>query len=77
MKKPLFTLNPEQQEEVREVLKHYFTEEFELEIGNLQADIFIDFLSEHVGKHYYNLGVSDTMQAIKEKAEDLVLLLKD
>jgi uncharacterized protein (DUF2164 family) len=76
-KQPQILLSKERKEEIREVLKKYFAEELEIELSSLQADIFIEFLSNHVGKHYYNLGVLDVIAAIKEKSEDLVLLMKE
>lgn len=74
---PLFQFTKEQQEEMRVALQKYFIEELEIELGNLQTDIFIDYLSEHIGKKYYNLGVLDVIQAIKAKTDDLVLLIKE
>lgn len=72
-----FHLTKEQKEDMKEILRHYFHDELDVELGNLEADILIDFLSEHIGKYYYNLGVVDVMAAIKEKTDDLILLMKD
>jgi uncharacterized protein (DUF2164 family) len=72
-----FKFPKEQLEELRAVIKGYFLDELEMEIGDLQADLFIEFLNEHVGKQYYNLGVTDAIAAIKDKTDDLVLLIKD
>lgn len=74
---PQFQFSKEQTEEVRETLKTYFDSELEIELGNLQAVMFIDFLNQHIGKQYYNLGIADAMAAIKEKTDDLVLLIKE
>ena len=76
-KESQFPLSKEQKEEIRETLKHYFVDELEMDLGDLQVDIFMQFLSDRVGKHYYNLGVVDAMAGIKEKAADLVLLIKE
>jgi len=74
---PDFQFTKEQTEVLRDALKKYFADEFELEIGDLQADLFIEFLNKQVGKEYYNRGVLDTIEALKEKSADLVLLIKD
>ncbi len=70
-------LSREQQDEVKELLKKYCAQEFDIELGNLQSDMFIDFLSENVGKYYYNLGITSAIATMKEKTEDLVLLIKE
>lgn len=72
-----FQFTKEQQEELREALKEYFVTELDTDLGNLQSDMLIEFLHENVGKHYYNLGVTDTIAGIEEKAKDLVLLIKE
>jgi uncharacterized protein (DUF2164 family) len=74
---PDFQFTKEQTEALRDSLKKYFADEYELEIGDLQADFFIEFLNKQVGKEYYNRGVLDTIEALKEKSADLVLLIKD
>jgi uncharacterized protein (DUF2164 family) len=72
-----FHFSKEQTDELRAAIQGYFLDELDLEIGTLQADLFIAFLNEKIGKHYYNLGVTDTIAALKDKAEDLVLLMKE
>jgi uncharacterized protein (DUF2164 family) len=72
-----FTFSPEQLEEMRLALKKYFADELEVEVGDLQVDLFIQFLNDQIGKEYYNLGVKDAIQKMKTAADDLVLLVKD
>lgn len=76
-KSRMFQFSKEQSEELRAAIKAYFFDELEIEIGDLQAELFIEFLDKEVGKKYYNLGVTETIRAIKEKSDDLVLLIKD
>ena len=77
MKNTPYPFSKDQQAEIREALKKYFLTELEIEISDLQADLMIRFLDEKVGRYYYNLGVMDTMTAVKEQAENLVLLIKE
>jgi len=58
-------------------IKNYVLENYDIEIGNLQAEIFLDFISEHLGAYYYNQGVSDSMTFMVDKVEDFYLLMKD
>ena len=74
---PKFSFSKEETDKMREYIKSYFLDELEIEIGTLQTELFIDFLNEKIGKHYYNLGVTDTIKALKEKSDDLVLLIRD
>lgn len=73
----ILTLTKEQKQDLIDHLKTYFDHELDVELGDLQADLFLEFLNTNVGKHFYNQGVTDTIQALREKAEDLQLLLKD
>ncbi len=67
----------EELQDLREAIQAYFLDELDMEIGTLQADLFIEFLQTNVGKQFYNRGVQDTIKALREKTEDLVLLLKE
>lgn len=71
------TFPAEKHQALRDELKAYFLDELDLEIGSLQTDLLIEFLTKNVGQHFYNQGVMDAQQVIKEKAADLVLLLND
>ena len=77
MKNDTFVLSKEQHEELRAALQAYLLDQLDMEVGTLQTDLFIEFLSEQIGKTFYNLGVTDTIAAVREKSEDLVLLLKE
>ncbi len=78
MKKPTpLPLPKDRRAEIRLALQAYFLDELEMELSDLQADLFLDFLATTIGNHFYNLGVTDTIAAIKDKASDLVLLLRD
>ena len=70
-------LNKEQTAVASAKLREYITENFDVDIGNLQAEIFLDYISENIGVHYYNKGVIDSLSFMEEKVEDMCLLLKD
>lgn len=71
------TLTKEQKSNAVTKIKEYMTEYFEIETGNLQSEIFVDYITENIGKYYYNKGIADSMLYMTEKAEDLYLLMKD
>ncbi len=77
MKDTQIKLTSEQKDEIKAHLKKYFIDELETELSNLESDILIDFLTTKIGKYYYNVGVTDTITSLKDKIEDLVLLIRE
>ena len=76
-KKEPFPLTKGQKEKAIVHIKAYVLENYDVEIGNLQAEIFLDFITEHTGAYYYNMGVADSMTFMSDKIEDFYLLVKD
>jgi uncharacterized protein (DUF2164 family) len=52
-------------------IKDFFLKEFEEEIGDLRADIVLDFILKKAGPKIYNLGVNDSRKWFRDKFEDL------
>lgn len=76
-RKETFPLTKEQKEKAVAKIKAYVLENYDAEIGNLQAEIFLDFIGEHIGAYYYNMGIADSMAFMTDKIEDFYLLMKD
>lgn len=70
-------LTKEQRQAIKESIKSYFFDELDTELDDIQADFLLDFISEKLGNHFYNQGVSDTIKTMKERVDDLWLLIKD
>jgi uncharacterized protein (DUF2164 family) len=70
-------LTKEQKKHSASLLKDYIAEHFEAEIGGLQAEILLDYITEHIGGYYYNHAVADVMAEMHERVDDLFLLMKD
>lgn len=70
-------LTKKQQETAADKIKFYIEDNLEIEIGNLQARLFLDFITKEVGRCYYNHGVADSMAFLNEKTEELYLLMKE
>ena len=77
MKSQRSFLTKEQRREMTDDLKSFFLDELDMELSDMQVGFLVDFLSQNLSKYFYNRGVIDTMNALKDKAEDLLLLLKD
>ena len=52
-------------------IKDFFLKEFDEELGDLRAEIVLDFILQKVGPRVYNKGVNDSRKWFKEKFEDL------
>ena len=70
-------LSKEQKANAAAKIKEYIADNFDLEIGNLQANFFVDFITDTIGVYYYNKAVADSMSLMAERIEDLYLLMKD
>ncbi|TCM68394.1 uncharacterized protein (DUF2164 family) [Acinetobacter calcoaceticus] len=62
-------------------LKKYALQELDLDLGNLPAQFFFDFIIEEFGHHFYNQAINDTHVWLAERFaylnEDLFMLSKE
>jgi uncharacterized protein (DUF2164 family) len=58
-------------------IKRYFLESREEEIGQLAAELLLDFMIEKVGAVIYNQAIRDAHTFMSEKVEDLYALEKE
>lgn len=56
------TLSPAQRDGLREALRDYCRDRFELELEQFDAEFFIDFISEKLGPVYYNAGIEEAIR---------------
>lgn len=52
-------------------LKRYFGDELDQEIGQFDAEFFLDFISKEIGVYYYNRGLSDAQDILNEKVSSI------
>lgn len=52
-----------------EKLQTYFENEFDYELGQFDADFFIDFISKEFGATFYNQGLYDAQAILDSKLE--------
>ncbi|QDG76932.1 DUF2164 domain-containing protein [Labrenzia sp. PHM005] len=52
-------------------IQRYFDDELELEIGNMDTEFLIDFLSTNLGAAFYNLGLKDAQALLARKVDDI------
>lgn len=64
-------LKKEQRKDAIQSLQHYFAEELEQELGEMQAGFLLDYFLQEIAPVVYNKGVSDAQRYFIEKTEDL------
>ena len=69
-------LSKENRDEMISGIKQYFLREREEEIGDLAAGLFLDFILEKLAPVFYNQGVDDSYEYMKDAAEDLLSVRK-
>ncbi|MDP1632477.1 MAG: DUF2164 domain-containing protein [Caulobacter sp.] len=52
-------------------LGRYLKVELDVEIGGLPAEFLLDFLTEHLGPHYYNQGLQDARTAFLKRVDEI------
>jgi uncharacterized protein (DUF2164 family) len=50
----------------------YLRDELEVEVAPFDAVRMIDFLSERLGPHYYNQGLTDAQSVLKARMDSIV-----
>lgn len=53
-------------------LRDYFARELDQELGQLPAEMLLDFIGKEIAGAFYNRGVHDAQQMVQQKAEDIV-----
>jgi uncharacterized protein (DUF2164 family) len=52
-------------------LRRYFTNELDQDLGQLPAEMLLDFFADQMGAHFYNRGLYDAQTAFAAKMEDV------
>ncbi|MEO5914440.1 MAG: DUF2164 domain-containing protein [Luteolibacter sp.] len=61
----------EQKAEAISSLQRYFSESFDYELGEMQANLLLKYIIQEFGPFSYNRGVEDAQRFFLSKAEDL------
>ena len=71
-----FKLEKEVKEKIVSEIQTYFLNERDEEIGNLSAELLMDFMIQLVGPSIYNHAIKDAHALVSKKIEDLYGLEK-
>ncbi|WP_432667405.1 DUF2164 domain-containing protein [Wukongibacter baidiensis] len=64
-------LSKEHKKNAVEEIKKYFDSERDEQIGDLQAELILDFIIDKVGPQIYNQAISDMQRYMSEKVDDM------
>lgn len=67
-------LKKEKRDEMIKAIKRYFWDERNEEAGEIAASILLDFILQELAPEFYNQGVDDAYNLIKDRTEDILSL---
>ena len=67
----------EEKERIVKKVETYFSNEFDQEIGNFEAEFLIDFFADEIGAYFYNRGLNDANSLFTEKVEELSYTIQE
>lgn len=76
-KKDNIEIPSEMKEDICNKIKYYLDKEMDINIGDLKALLFLDFITENIGDFYYNIGVEDAISMMQDRTEELYTLIKN
>lgn len=62
----------EDQKLLIEKLQIYFHEELDREINQFEAGFLLDFFNQNIGAFYYNRGLNDALDVVRNKMDDII-----
>lgn len=71
-----FELSKEKKEYMVSIIKSYFRNEVDIDLGDLASALVLDFFTEKLASEFYNQGVADAQKYMSEKVEDMLDIQK-
>jgi uncharacterized protein (DUF2164 family) len=65
------TLSPDARTRALASIRRYFAEELEHELGELPAQLFLDFVLEEIGPSVYNSAIADAQTYVRDRVVEL------
>jgi len=69
-------ISKENRKAMIDLIKNFFLNEREEDLGDLSAMMILDFFIEELAPEFYNQGVSDSYKYLNNKIEDLLFDLQ-
>ena len=61
----------EEKERIIPNIKMYLKEELDLDVGNFDAEFLLDFFTEEIGAYFYNKGITDAIDMLDNRMEEV------
>ena len=68
---PKVELDKEQKKRAIQDIREYFSKERDEEIGDLAAELILDFINEKMSSYFYNQAIIDIQKYMSDKVEDM------
>lgn len=69
-------ISKDKKEKMIKSIKTYFLNERDEDLGDLAAELILDFITKELAPEFYNQGIQDAYRYMKDKAEDMLELEK-
>ncbi|MDF2606313.1 MAG: hypothetical protein K0S34_503 [Bacillales bacterium] len=66
------TFSKEEKQQIIGKIQEFFLNERDEQLGDLAAEIVLDFIIKEIGPKLYNQGVNDSHQYLLERVDDLL-----
>ena len=63
--------NKDKKELLAQKIQLYFNQELNQQIGQFDAEFFLDFFTEEIGAFYYNRGLMDAQVAVQSRIDTI------
>ena len=65
------TLSDDAQKHSVASIRRYFSDELELDVGDLKAGLVLDFIVKEIGPSIYNAAIADAQTFMRERLVDM------
>jgi len=62
-------------DQIARALSRYLKDELDLEVAGFDAVFLTDFITEHLGSHFYNQGLADAQALLAKKLDEMTDLI--
>lgn len=62
-------------DQIAKALSRYLKDELDLEVAGFDAVFLTDFITEHLGPHFYNQGLADAQALLGKKLDEMADLI--
>ncbi len=70
-KPPASVLTREEMQDAASRLRTYLRDEMDVEVGQLPAEMLVEFIERDIGRLFYNRGLRDAETVVRQKVEDV------